>query len=100
MIVGIIKSFCKSRVKNISIVKLQLINFDKFAGFSNGQIKMISFLQRITKDIIMCYKSFFLSSLNYYRKEEARQYMLDDGNSYHERILCDFQSVWKSTLLL
>ena len=31
--------------------KLQLINFDKFAGFSNNQIKMmISFLQRITED--------------------------------------------------
>ena len=31
--------------------KLQLINFDKFAGFSNNQIKMmISFLQRITQD--------------------------------------------------
>ena len=32
-------------------LKLQLINFDKFAGFSNNQIKiMISFLQRITED--------------------------------------------------
>ena len=31
--------------------KLQLSNFDKFAGFSNNQIKiMISFLQRITED--------------------------------------------------
>ena len=31
--------------------KLQLINFDKFAGFSNNQIKiMISFLERITED--------------------------------------------------
>ena len=31
--------------------KLQLINFDKFAGFSNNKIKMmISFLQRITED--------------------------------------------------
>ena len=30
---------------------LQLISFDKFAGFSNDQIKtMISFLQRITED--------------------------------------------------
>ena len=32
-------------------LKLQLINFDKFAGFSNNQIKiMISFLERITED--------------------------------------------------
>ena len=31
--------------------KPQLINFDKFVGFSNDQIKMmISFLQRITED--------------------------------------------------
>ena len=38
-------------LKNIPQSKLQLINFDKFAEFSNDQIKiMISFLQRITED--------------------------------------------------
>ena len=52
--------------------KLQLINFDKFAGFSNNQIKMmISFLQRITEDHdyalqVLLNASLFLSSLNYY----------------------------------
>ena len=45
--------------------KLQLINFDKFAGFSIDQIKMIiSCLQSITED--HDYEFFFLSSLHYY----------------------------------
>ena len=44
---------------------LQLINFDKFAGFSIDQIKMIiSCLQSITED--HDYEFFFLSSLHYY----------------------------------
>ena len=33
-------------------------------------------------------------------KEEARQYMLDGGNSYDGRILSDFIRVLKGTLLL
>ena len=32
-------------------------------------------------------------------EEEARQYILDGSNSYHGRILSDFQSVWKGTVL-
>ena len=33
-------------------------------------------------------------------KEEARQYILDGSNLYHGRIVSDFQSVWKGTVLL
>ena len=72
--------------------KLQLINFDKFAGFSNNQIKMmISFLQRITEDhdyalqvlllelmVLLLVNKFTIS------KEEARQYMLDGGIPFME----------------
>ena len=88
--------------------KLQLINFDKFAGFSNNQIKMmISFLQRITEDhdyvlqvllpelmVLLLVNKFTIS------KEAAWQYMLDGGNSYDGRIWSDFQRVWKGSLLL
>ena len=92
--------------------KLQLSNFDKFAGFSNNQIKiMISFLQRITEDqdyalqvllpelIELLLINIFTLSLNIF-KEEARQYMIDGSNSYDGRILSDFQRVWKGTVLL
>ena len=45
-------------------LKLQLINFDKFAQFSNDQIKMIiSCLWRITEDRDYVYKFIFLSLL-------------------------------------
>ena len=88
--------------------KLQLINFDKFAGFSNNKIKMmISFLQRITEDhdyvlqvllpelmVLLLVNKFTIS------KEAAWQYMLDGGNSYDGRIWSDFQRVWKGSLLL
>ena len=88
--------------------KLQLSNFDKFAGFSNNQIKiMISFLQRITEDQdyalqVLLPELIELLLINIFTisKEEARQYMLDGGNSYDGRILSDFQRVWKGTLLL
>ena len=33
--------------------------------------------------------------VNIFTKEEAQQYMLDRGYSYHGRVLFDFQSVWK-----
>ena len=87
--------------------KLQLINFDKFAGFSNNQIKiMISFLQRITEDQdytlqVLLSELIELLLINIFTisKGEARQYMLDGSNSYDGRILSDFQRVWKGTLL-
>ena len=88
--------------------KLHLINFDKLAGFSNDQTKMmISFLQRITEDhdyalqvLLPEFIELLLVNIFTISKEEARQYMLDGGNSYHGRILPDLQSVWKGTLLL
>ena len=75
--------------------KLQLSNFDKFAGFSNNQIKiMISFLQRITEDQdyalqVLLPELIELLLINIFTisKEEARQYMLDGSNSYDGRIL-------------
>ena len=49
--------------------KLQLINFNKFAGFSNNQIKLwFLFSNVLLKIMIMCYKVFFLSSLNFINK--------------------------------
>ena len=86
---------------------LQLINFDKFAGFCNDQIKiMISFLQRITEDhnyalqvLLPGLIELLLVNIFTISKEEARQHMLDGGNSYDGRILSDFQSIWKGTLL-
>ena len=88
--------------------KLQLINFDKFAGFSNNQIKiMVSFLQRITEDHdyalqVLLPELIELLLINIFTisRAEARQYKLDSGNSYDGRILSDFQRVWKGTLLL
>ena len=70
--------------------KLKLINFNKFAGFSNNQIKIkISFLQRITEDhdfvlqiLLPELIKLLLGNLFTISKEEARQYMLDGGNSY------------------
>ena len=64
---------------------LQLINFDKFAGFSIDQIKMmISFLQPITEDHdyalqVLLPELMVLLLVNIFTisKEEARQYMLD-----------------------
>ena len=60
---------------------------------------MISFLQRVTEDqdyelIELLINIFTISN------EEARQYMLDGGNSCDGKILSDFQRVWKDTLLL
>ena len=73
--------------------KLQLSNFDKFAGFSNNQIKIIiSFLQHITED--QDYELIeLLINIFTIPNEEARQYMLDGGNSYDGGILSDFQRV-------
>ena len=88
--------------------KLQLINFHKFSGFSNNKIKiMISFLQCITEDhdyalLVLLPELIELLLINIFTisKEEARQYMLDGGNSYDGRILSNFQRIWKGTLLL
>ena len=73
--------------------KLQLSNFDKFAGFSNNQINIIiSFLQHITED--QDYELIeLLINIFTIPNEEARQYMLDGGNSYDGGILSDFQRV-------
>ena len=89
--------------------KRQLINFDKFAGFSNNQIKMmISLLQRITEDhdyalqvLLPEFIELLLINIFTISQEEARHYRLDGGNSYNGRIfLPDFQRVSKGTLLL
>ena len=89
--------------------KLQLINFDKFAGFSNNQIKiMISFLQSITEEdpdyalqvLLPEFIELLLINIFTISKEEARQYMLDGGNSCDGRILPDFQRVCEGMLLL
>ena len=102
MIVGVIKCLCTGQVKNIPI------NFDKFAGFSTDQIKMmISFLQRITEDYddalqVLLPELIELLFVNIFTisNEEAQQYMLYSGNSYHGRILPDFKNIWKGNLLL
>ena len=88
--------------------KLQLINFDKFAGYSNDQIKMmISILQRITEDHDYALQvhlpelsELLLVIIFTLSKEEARRYMLDGGNSFYGRIFFDFQSIWKGRLIL
>ena len=89
--------------------KLQLINFDKFAKFSNDQIRItMFFLQHITEDYdyvlqVLLPELIELLLVNIFTisKEEAlHDKMLDGGNSYQGRILSDFQSVWKSKLPL
>ena len=67
---------------------------------------MISFLQRITEDhnyalqvLLPELIELLLVNIFTISKEEARQHMLDGGNSCDGRILSDFQSVWKGTLL-
>ena len=51
MIVDAIKYFFHGSCKEYTNQsKLLLINFEKFAGFSDDHMMMISFLQRITED--------------------------------------------------
>ena len=108
MIVGVIKSFSTGSCEEYpNQSKVQLINFDKFVGFSNDEIKiMIYFLQRITEDhnyalqvLLPGLIELLLVNIFTISKEEARQHMLDGGNSYDGRILSDFQSIWKVTFL-
>ena len=86
MILGVIKFFCKGSCEEYpNQSMLQLINLDKFAGFSIDQIKMmISFLQPITEDHdyalqVLLPELMVLLLVNIFAisKEEARQHMLD-----------------------
>ena len=68
---------------------------------------MISFLQPITEDhdyALQVHLSELIELLlvNVFTisKEQDQQYVLDGGNQYDGRILSEFQSVWKGTLLL
>ena len=66
---------------------------------------MISFLQRITEDhdyasqvLLLELIELLLINISTISKEEARQYMLDGGNSYDGRILSDFIRVLKGNM--
>ena len=84
--------------------KLQLINFEKCAGFSNDQIKMmISFLQHVTEHHdyalqVLISELIELLSVNIFtisKEEPRRGIMLDGGNSYHGRICLTFKASGK-----
>ena len=68
---------------------------------------MIYFLQPITEDHDYALQvhlpeliELLLVNVFTISKEQDQQYVLDGGNQYDGRILSEFQSVWKGTLLL
>ena len=79
------------------------MNFDKFGGFTNNQIKTIIFMLRtVTEDldyaleVLLPKVTFFIiKDLFGISSKENKQYMLDGGIAYDRRIVSTFRGeVW------
>ena len=79
------------------------MNFDKFGGFTNNQIKTIIFMLRtVTEDLDYALEVllpevifFIIKDLFGISSKENKQYMFDGGIAYDRRIVSTFRGeVW------